>query len=857
MYKKNTAFVSGSNRYAFTLLIRVMKLTGALLLLAVFQLQATSYAQKVSLHMKNARLEDLFFEIKQQSGYDFLYKAEVLDKARPVSLSVDNASLHDVLASCLANQALTYQIHNKTISIQELPNSTLQEITVSGVVTDTAGNPLPAVSILEKGQKRGTTSDDQGRFVMKITSDRAMLLISSVGYETQEFPLNKRTSIIVKLRENSAELSEVVVVGYGTQKKINLTGSVASIQSSEIVDQPTPNLTNVVAGRLPGVIATNPNGRPGSGSNLSIRGISTLNNNSPLVVIDGVIRSDGFSAIDANDVESITVLKDAAAAAVYGARAANGVFLITTKRGKLNKPVITYSGLAGLQSPTFYPKLMSATEYARIRNQGLRNQGYDINNPAQSSLFFSEQQLSEFEQGINTVNWYDESFKKNSMQTQHSLTINGGSEAIRYFSSVGYYGQDGMFDHIDYKRYNFRANIDATVNKNLTVGLNLEGRQEDQENPGFDANEIFHFLIRNRPTTPAYTPSGRPFNTTSEHPVEMIRSSGYNNSTYDIFLGTLSFDYQLSSLVQGLSLKGLASVYREVLSQKKFFTPYSMYNEDTEGNVTGEKVVGGQTSLYQQSNRRSNYTLNVALNYNRTFNKHDIGGLLLYEQYESEGNNLNATRQDFVSNIKDEMFASGPANQTIGGYSFLDDARQSIVGRFNYAYDSRYLLEASFRYDGSYRFAPGRRFGFFPAISAGWRISDESFFKQAAISSLIENLKLRASHGIIGNDRVDAFQYADMYTLNTSEGPVVGGVAVPNISYGVYPNPTITWETQQNTNFGIEASFLKEAIALEFDYFFRTTSDILWSRERSIPETFGRTLSNENYAEIVSLNSEG
>jgi len=837
-----------------------MKLTCILLFFAILQLRATTYAQKINLRVTNAPLRDVFFEIQRQSGYDILYASDLINRAKPVTLSASQASIEDVLQQCLEGQGLTFQINQKTVSIRPSSGPMLnffQDIVVTGLVTDTLGGSIPAVSVREKGkQQGGAMTDGNGHFRLTVTNKQTTLVFSSIGYDPTEVVLSGQSNVTVVLKENNAALSEVVVVGYGVQKKVNLTGSVASIPAKEIAGQPVSNLTNVIAGRLPGVIATNPNGRPGSGSTLSIRGLSTLNDNTPLVVVDGVIRSDGFSAIDPNDVESISVLKDAAAAAVYGARAANGVFLITTKRGKTNKPSITYSAYAGLQSPTFYPKLLNASQYAEVRNQALLNQGYDPANPAQSSLFFGDTQIDQFRNGVNTVNWYDEAFKKESMQTQHNVSVDGGSEAIRYFSSVGYLDQDGMFDNINYKRYNFRANVDATINKNLTLGLNLEGRQENNNSPGFDADDIFYALIRNRPTTPAYTPSGLPYNTSSEHPVEMIRSSGYDRATSDIFLGTLTFDYKLPFLTEGLSLKGLASVYREHLSDKKFFTPYSMYDEDPNGNVTGIKQVGGQTSLAQQANRRSNYTLNLSLNYTKSFGKHDVGGLLLYEQYESVGDSLNVMRQDFVSNIKDQLFASGPANQTMNGFDYVNDARRSAVGRVNYAYDSKYLFEASFRYDGSFRFAPGHRYGFFPAVSAGWRISEEPFFKNAPSLDFIESLKLRGSHGTIGNDRVNAFQYADMYTISTNTGPVVNGTAVPNISYGVYPNPNITWETQNNTNIGLDADFLKGMFGFELDYFFRTTSDILWQRQRSIPATFGRALSNENYAQMKSKGLE-
>lgn len=722
---------------------------------------------------------------------------------------------------------------------------------LTGKVLDPKQNPLQGISI--KSQRLGISTQSSSSGYFEINSEvNDSLTFSGIGFKTESIIVTKFQNFIKILEPQDNDLEEVIVVGYGTQKRVHLTGSVSTISSKEIQNQPVSNLTNVVGGRLPGVISTNPNGRPGSGSNLSIRGLSTLNDNSPLIVVDGIVRSDGFSRVDPNDVESITILKDASASAVYGARAANGVFLITTKRGKSGKPLIQFTGWVGYQNPTNYPKLMGPVDYATIRNQALLNQGYDPKNPSQSGLFYSEEQIARFSQNIGTVNWYEESFKTNSPQTQQNITVNGGSDHVKYFSSIGYFNQNGMYDNLNYRRYNFRSNVDARINKNFDIGLNIEGRQENEKSPGYDANTIFSHIIRVRPVVPSYYPSGRPFNNAGEHPVEEIYSSGYYKTQYDIFVGTLSFEHKLPFITEGLSLKGLASAYRQNQSGKNFLTPYSMYTENEEGEVTGVKKVGGETSLSQTVQKISNYTTNLSLNYQRAFENHDVSGLLLFEQYSSQGDLFSAGRRDFISNIKDELFASGPENQTINGYGLINDRRRSLVGRITYAYDSRYLFESSFRYDGSYRFAPGKQYGVFPAFSAGWRVSEESFFKSSNIKNSINNLKLRFSYGVIGNDRVGAFQFSDNYSIVTNQGPIIDGVAEPFIQYGVFPNQNITWEKQYNTNFGIETGLFNNLISFEVDYFLRTTKDILWSRVRSIPETFGRSLSNENYAEMKS-----
>ncbi|GAA4800635.1 TonB-dependent receptor [Olivibacter ginsenosidimutans] len=725
---------------------------------------------------------------------------------------------------------------------------------ISGRVVDKNGRPVVGATVLLKQQSTRGISDSLGKFQIHTTTTKGTLVVSNVGFISKEVSFSTLEPLQIVLQEDQTQLDEIVVVGYGKQKKVNLTGSVATISGDEIRETPTTNLMNAIGGRLPGAVTVNGNGRPGSGSSLQIRGFSTLNNNDPLYVVDGVVRTDGIGNLDAAEIESMSILKDASAAAVYGARAANGVVLVTTKRGALGKPVFSYSGLFGIQTPTQYPRMMNALEYATFRNAGLRNMGYDITNPAHTGMFYTDEEIDGFRNG--GTDWYDLTFKKNSVQTQHSLTINGGSEAIRYFSALGYTDQDGMYDNINFKRYNLRTNVDTRINKRFQIGLNLEGRQEVSKTPGWDANQLFQYIQLSNPTLPAYTKSGRPFNTNGAHPVEMIYNSGYGNNQYSVFQGTLQLDHQLDFITEGLSIQGVSSYYKQHLFNKSFVMPHTMYEEDENGNITNTKVTGDPTFLTETFQEINNVTLNASLRYARTFGDHDLSGLMLFEQFKSSGNGFDAARRDFHTNIKDEFFASGPNNQTIGGSGIVNDARRSLVGRANYAFRGRYLFEGTFRYDGSYRFPEGRRFGFFPAFSAGWRLSEEGFFKNSAALGFVNDLKLRISKGVIGNDRVSAFQFMDAYTIVTGSGPIFDGQPQPLINYGVYPNPNITWEKQDNTNFGLDASLFNSVLGVEFDYYFRNTKDILWSRDRSVPATFGRGLPNENYAVVKSKGLE-
>lgn len=718
---------------------------------------------------------------------------------------------------------------------------------IKGTVSDTLNQPLAGVTVNIKGTNTVAITNESGTFSIK-GENNSTLIISSVGYQTTEVSVNGRTHLNIQLKSSSLDLGEIIVVGYGTQKKIDVTGSISTVSGKELQNTPVSNLTNALAGRASGVIAVNGNGRPGSGSSLQIRGISTLNNNAPLVVVDGVVQ-DNFDNIDPSDVENISILKDAASTAVYGARAANGVFLITTKKGKIGKPTITYNGRVGIQQPTQYPKLMSAYQYATLKNQALENSGV----PASDPQYYTDEQLQDFKQGKGTVDWYKETFKKSSMVTQHNLSVSGGSQAIRYFGSVGYVDQDGMYDEINFKRYNFRTNVDAQISKSLQIGIHLDGQERFSNTSGYDANTIFNEVIQTTNLLPgAYWPDGLAVNTSGQNPAAMIRSSGYSAYQNNFFVGTLFFDLKLSALIKGLSLKGTFSITKKYDYVKWFQTPYASYDEDAQGNITNTKINGGNTSLDEYYTQEQAITDNISLNYQTTVKKHDISALLLAEQYSDLGNTFSGHKQDFAVNLRDEFFASGPLNQSIAGNGFINDFRRSLVGRLNYAYNQKYLLEASFRYDGSYRFPKGHRFGLFPAVSVGWRISDEPFFQSSDGLKFVDNLKIRASRGEIGNDRVDAFQFQDAYSIVTNVGPVMNGEALPLVNYGVYPNPEITWERQQSNNIGFESSFFKSKLGLEFDYFYRITKDILWSKTRSVPATFGRSLPSANYARVQS-----
>ncbi|GGC12543.1 SusC/RagA family TonB-linked outer membrane protein [Parapedobacter defluvii] len=757
----------------------------------------------------------------------------------------------------MTNMAMDYRSEKL---IYRFSGNSVQEITIHGNVTSKNGN-LQGVTVSVEGTSRSTTTDSDGNYTISVPKD-VFLVFSSMGYSRQRIAVNNLRTINVIMVEEINALDEVVVKGYTSQKRASLTSSIATVSGEDLQKGPTSNISNALVGRVTGVLATTQSGRPGTGAWIQIRGRSSVNEPGPLILVDGVVRDD-FGNIDANEIASISILKDASATAVYGARAVGGVILVTTKRGQVGKPTITYTGSQGVEEPTKYPNMMNAYQYGSIRNQAQLNGGFDPSNPSHVSRFFTQEQLENFK--TNSTDWFKETFKENSMLAQHNISVNGGSEAVRYFASLGYVNQTGMWDQYNFNRYNFRTNVDARISNTLNVGISVDARRANTDAAGLDAYPIFMHAIQAAPIYSVHNASGA-FNYINgqANPVAETSQTGYDRNRNETFGATLNFDQQLPFITRGLSVKGTASFIRNSVFQKVFNTPYFLYKDNGEASLMTVNNLN-KTQLSQNITDGSQVTLNASLNYGRELGKHNVSAIVLYEQLESKGFLMGGLKRDFVSTIKDELNASGPLEQQLSGVSTLGDARRSVVGIFNYGYHDRYLLEASARYDGSYRFNAANRWGLFPAVSAGWRLSEESFFKNTEALDFIDNLKLRASWGKTGNDKISSFQFLDSYTYMQGKypgiwpdffPPVIENESQINLVSGVFPNYNLTWEKLITTNIGLDATLLNNNLTLEADYFFRTTSDMLRPRILSVPATFGRKLPDENYAEMKSRGIE-
>lgn len=767
-------------------------------------------------------------------------------------------------------------------------------IKISGKVTDlVTGETLVGVSIRIKDSSNGSVTDVNGNFTLT-APDNAVLVVSYIGYNTLEVPVNGKSTLNIKLQPSSKGLNEVVVVGYGVQKKVTVTGSVTSVKGDELVKSPAVNLSNSIAGRMPGVIAMNGSGEPGyDGSTIRIRGTNTLGNNDALIVIDGVPSPAGQSNIDRlnpADVESISVLKDASAA-IYGARAANGVILVTTKRGKLGKPELSYTYNKGWAQPTMLPKMANSTEYATMVNEidlyGLPSQYWTAasaafktagkftrpDNAATTTATFQPADFTKFADGSDpwghpNTDWFKATLKDWSGQSRQNVQLSGGSENIKYLTSIGYQNQDGYYKNsaTGYKQYDFRLNVDAKVNKYISTSIGVAGRQENRFFPdGGTAGDIFRMLMRGYPYRPAYWPNGLPGPDieNGQQPVLITTNkTGYAKDTRYSLQTNGKIDISIPG-VPGLTVSGNVALTKYMQQTKAWQTPWYVYSwdnvtKDANGTPVLTKVARGpaQARLDQGSDDQLSSLLSGIVTYNHSFGNHNIVLLAGVTKEKSNDSQFGANRKYFNSVAIDQLNWGGSSE--IGNYGTAwEKARLNYFGRVGYNYKEKYLAEFLWRIDGSYMFPQTHRFGFFPGISAGWRISEEDFFKNNI--KFIQNLKLRGSWGQMGNDNVvkpltntlAEYSYLPLYNVGSY---IINGVPTQSLFENVAPNPNFTWEVANNSDVALEGTTLNGKLDFLLEGFVNKRTQILWAPTASVPATAIPTglLPPVNYGKVTN-----
>ena len=726
-------------------------------------------------------------------------------------------------------------------------SSYAQDHIIQGIVSDENDEGLPGATIIIKGTTIGTVTDINGEFSLKAFPD-TLIIVSYSGYERQEISIDNQTILNIKLTPDVETLKEVVVVGYGAQEKINITGSVATIKQEELVTVPVANTSNLIAGKVPGVMTRQNSGLPGGeNTQIRIRGFSQA----PLVLVDGVQMD--FSRVDQNDIASISVLKDASAA-VYGARAGNGVILVTTKRGEEGAPKISFNSSFTSQSATSFLKHVTPSQYVELIREA------NLNDFSDADATFTEEDVRNYEEGIEGYeggNWIDALIKNNAPMQQYNLNISGGTDNVKYFSSFGYVDQESFFRSrdFDYKRYNIRSNIDINLNENLSLGVDMSYRQDIRERPSKNAlSDIWIDLSTAQPIYPTSLPDGvtppdpsKPFvsysGSTTGNRNPIARSSRNIFGTYDRFDNTFRSKIGLSYKIPGV--KGLelgANMNIQVLdrSEKSFRNPYNVYRySQPDQTFTLEGVGNGISSISDSQFRRTMLYPLLSAKYERNFGSHDLKVLVLAEQTRRSYSRFSATRKNLFTTSIPELFIGSENEQTNDGSSGSDMGRKSMVARINYKFKDRYLFESTFRADGNVLFAPDNRWGYFPSFSLGWIASEEPFFSASENISL----KLRASYSQMGNDSANGIRGFDYLAGYQSQNIYLFGQNISNNTIRTLGevNPFL-WEVISMYNLGLEGTFLQGRLQVELDYFYRKRENILSNDQKSVAREGGFNL---------------
>lgn len=822
-------------------LLLKMKLLTFFMIVTLTQVWAEGYSQKITLNKQKISIESALKAIEKQSEYLFLYDKSDLPTASTFSLRIKNGTIQNTLDQLFEGLPLSYKVFDKNVVIRKealpmkkeavplpaTPTEPVKKVTnrsVSGKVVDEKGESLPGVSILIKGTQQGTVSDVNGSFSLETPDQGAVLVFSFVGYLAQEIEVGAQTSMEVTLKVDEKSLDEVVVVGFGTQRKITVTGAVASVQTKEVKQSPAANLAVSLAGRLPGLTSIQRSGEPGRDETLLfIRGQGTVNSQSPIILVDGIER--GLTYIDPNEVESVTILKDASSTAIFGVRGANGVILVTTRRGTSEVPEINFTAEGSAQDFTREMSPVNSFEFATLRNQAQRNDGLG---DAFSAEALERYRLGDDPTRYPNTNWRNIILKDYSLQQRYNLNISGAGKMMRYFVNAGVLDQGGQFKtekdlpydpSFKMKRYNFRSNIDMQLNKSLKAFLNVAGYLEKQNMPnpngtaGYSpALNILASMLFLPATVPGpVTPDGEVLTSPQEllPAYGKMNRSGYIQQSRSNVMATYGMEQSLDFLTKGLSVKAIVSFDSRATNNLLARRTYETYTQVIDPNLKGQD--GRDSIYYRRLGDTQNTPLSISgekaystlsnfqgyVNYDREFGKHEVSGLLLYQQQKD---------------IRNEELP----------YNLL-----GLASRLKYGYDNRYFLEFNAGFNGSEQFAKGNRFGFFPAISGSWVVSNEKFL---ANHRTINNLKIRASYGEVGNDRIGSRRFLYMDDIQ-----VVGGGPTSSLGRGqlinisLLKNQELQWEVAKKTNIGLELG-LFNSLNLMVDVFYENRDNILRSR---------------------------
>ena len=844
----------------------IMKCTAILFAfscLLSFTTNSYSQTEKISLNVKDKTVKEVLSLIEEETEFYFTYNPKEVNIARKVSVSISKENVYDALGSIFDSEKVGYVIEGKHIALYKINENTeksiaevqvtqQQGIKVSGKVLDQDGLSIPGVSVSVKGTTIGTTTDADGSYSINVPNGNAVLVFTYIGYDTGEYTVGSQREINVVLNEATFLIDEVVVVGYGTQRKETLTGAVATVNASEIMTTKSDNLVTNMQGKMPGLLYRPNSGEPGDfDMSLSIRGYGT-----PIIVIDGIVRNRGGAAelaqLNSEDIESVTLLKDASAA-IYGMNAANGVVIVTTKKGGEGKVRFSYSGMMGTKRYTALGESVTTYQQAQLSNEMARNQGLT---PVYSDDILNKYKANN-EFGYMDYDWMDlYVYDFTPPSYTHTISARGGNDKLSTFTSLGFSDDKGMLttDILKYKRFTIRSNVSAALTNNLKMNVNVSGRldQRQSTNLGFSSFIMYKMLLTNDRSIGPYTQGGHFTNIPPESrnpEYTFTERGGYRRNRNTTVNTQIDFTYT-TPFVKGLAINLLGAYDINNRNNSSLGRAYDMYGylDDVYLSTNGTDNYSNTINLYDKAYAKlqGNYTLK--------YGDHKLDLMAAAEMTWERYDELQGSRQYseiYTYDILNQGTAATQRNS--GSREFRTYA--ALIGRLNYDYKSKYLIEGMIRRDGSYRYAPSKRWVLFPSVSVGWRVSEEDFFKENV--PFINNLKLRASYGESGRDQGSAFQYVSAYTSDPyrnyilNDNQYVVGMRPPGVV-----NDRLTWVTAKFYNVAVDADFLKSKLSTTVEFFQRFNNGLLTSTISNVPNTFGASFPDDNLNSDMNIGLE-
>ena len=817
-----------------------IKLTIFLLIVGITQVSAKSTAQLVTIHEKKISIKKVLSVIEEQSGYHFIYNDNLdVSISRILTISAENQSVSNVLDQCFNGMPISYQIFKKTIALNKSKQSSVENpvlagevtdqnlaVAITGKVTDEKGQPLVGVSILIKGTNNGTVTDVDGNFKLNVPNEKAVLLFRYVGYINKEVVVGNTSVLNVTLLAEAKSINEVVVVGYGTQSKHKITGAIASVSGTELTKRQATDPTSLLQGQLPGLSVTQNSGQPGNeGISLQVRGPGTFSNagTSPLVIIDGL--PGDISVLNPNDIESVTLLKDASSEAIYGSRGSNGVLVVKTKKGNNNGGLsLTYTYNYGIANATRLPSLITnSATYMTLLNQAQANSGFQP--------IYTQAQIDAYKNSTDPVKYpnhnpLDDIFRTANVQN-HYLNVNGGNNGTTYNLGFGITDQPGTMIGFNYKKYTFALGIVTKISKRVSLGVDFQGRYGLTSNPENGGTDQFLSTLAQAPTYPfiyngQYIQSAFSAEPHNKNPLAIAQNAIANTKDY-YAQGNVSLNVDI---IDGLKWENRAGFNYDAYRLNDFRPKIQQYYFSTM-TPAGFLDDGTPSTLYVNKNDNVFGIFYSQFSYAKQFGKHNVSAIAGYEQQQTTYNTLSASRINYPTNILTDINAGPAAGATNGGLT-TQSAIKSFYSRLNYDYDDKYLFGATFRRDGSSRFLPGHQWGSFYSFSAGWRISQEDFLKNV---SWLNDLKIRASYGLVGNQNIGTpnnpnYPYPAQSVLSQSAYPFSGAPATGFVGTQLV-DPSLTWESTRTTDIGVDMAIFSNKLSITVDYFNKYTYNIL------------------------------